>query len=68
MLVPSIRAGSESWYQVFGSGQKVGTDSRPGGQSISTTCVTFKVFILFINNLSFLNDNFNLAYLTREKK
>ncbi len=34
MLVSSIRVESESWYRVFGSGQKVGIDSWPGDQSI----------------------------------
>ncbi len=33
MLVSSIWVGSRCWYRVFGSSQKVGTDSRPGGQS-----------------------------------
>ena len=35
MLVSSIRAGLESWYQVFGPGQKVGIDSRLNDQSIN---------------------------------
>jgi hypothetical protein len=40
MLVSSIRAGSRCWYRVFGPGQKVGTDSWPGGQS---SCISSRI-------------------------
>ncbi len=33
MLEPSIRAGSEGWYQVLESGQKVGIETRLDDQS-----------------------------------
>ncbi len=41
MLISSIRVGSESWYRVFGPGQKVGTDSRPGDQSTHADILYF---------------------------
>ncbi len=41
MLISSIRVGSRCWYQVFGSGQNVGIETRPGGQSI--LCETYTV-------------------------
>jgi hypothetical protein len=47
MLVSSIRVGSRCWYRVFGPGQKVGTDSRPGGQSNSNVSLFSSIdFIL----------------------